>query len=260
MYLSICLSVCLSIHLSIHPSIYLFIHYLSLSIRRFTIRSGSCRRKRQPIPVFLPGKSHGQRSLAGYNPWGCKHQAQLSYRGRGGPLSADYQLENRESWWYNPVWVWMPENQGADGVKSFSESKNQDHQCSRVGEDGCLSSSRELIHPSSTFLFSSSAQWIGWCLLTLRRVICSARSLLLQPVMFKGIIDLVWLTTAMFIIVSICCSWHLFPFLSSILFWPFMILTEQVMWFHFLSFLSTSLYFFKKNFFSGFPRGWNIHL
>ena len=23
-------------------------------------------------PVFLPGKSHGQRSLAGYSPWGCK--------------------------------------------------------------------------------------------------------------------------------------------------------------------------------------------
>ena len=21
--------------------------------------------------VFLPGKSHGQRSLAGYSPWGC---------------------------------------------------------------------------------------------------------------------------------------------------------------------------------------------
>ena len=26
----------------------------------------------QSIPVFLPGKSHGQRSLAGYNPWGHK--------------------------------------------------------------------------------------------------------------------------------------------------------------------------------------------
>ena len=25
-----------------------------------------------PIPVFLPGKSHGQRSLAGYSPWGRK--------------------------------------------------------------------------------------------------------------------------------------------------------------------------------------------
>ena len=23
-------------------------------------------------PVFLPGKSHGQRHLAGYSPWGCK--------------------------------------------------------------------------------------------------------------------------------------------------------------------------------------------
>ena len=26
------------------------------------------RRKWQPVPVFLPGKSHGQRSLAGYSP------------------------------------------------------------------------------------------------------------------------------------------------------------------------------------------------
>ena len=25
-----------------------------------------------PIPVFLPGKSHGQKSLAGYNPWGLE--------------------------------------------------------------------------------------------------------------------------------------------------------------------------------------------
>ena len=30
------------------------------------------RRKWQPTSVFLPGKSHGQRSLAGYNPWGLK--------------------------------------------------------------------------------------------------------------------------------------------------------------------------------------------
>ena len=25
-----------------------------------------------PTPVFLPGKSHGQRSLVGYSPWGHK--------------------------------------------------------------------------------------------------------------------------------------------------------------------------------------------
>ena len=30
------------------------------------------RRKWQSTPVFLPGKSHGQRSLAGYSPWGCR--------------------------------------------------------------------------------------------------------------------------------------------------------------------------------------------
>ena len=26
----------------------------------------------QPTPVFLPGKSHGRRSLVGYSPQGCK--------------------------------------------------------------------------------------------------------------------------------------------------------------------------------------------
>ena len=30
------------------------------------------RRAWQPTPVFLPGGSHGQRSLAGYSPWGRK--------------------------------------------------------------------------------------------------------------------------------------------------------------------------------------------
>ena len=30
------------------------------------------RRKWEPTPVFLPGKSHGWRSLVGYSSWGCK--------------------------------------------------------------------------------------------------------------------------------------------------------------------------------------------
>ena len=29
-------------------------------------------RKQQPTPVLLPGTFHGQGSLAGYSPWGCK--------------------------------------------------------------------------------------------------------------------------------------------------------------------------------------------
>ena len=36
------------------------------------VRKIPWRRKWQPAPVFSPGKSHGQRSLAGYSPWACK--------------------------------------------------------------------------------------------------------------------------------------------------------------------------------------------
>ena len=36
------------------------------------------RRAWQPTPVFLPGKSHGQRNLADYSPWGHKNQTWLS--------------------------------------------------------------------------------------------------------------------------------------------------------------------------------------
>ena len=36
------------------------------------------RRKWQPTLVFLPGESHGQRSLAGYSPWDHKAQTRLS--------------------------------------------------------------------------------------------------------------------------------------------------------------------------------------
>ena len=36
------------------------------------VRKIPWRREWQPTPVFLPGKPHGQRSLAGYSPWVCK--------------------------------------------------------------------------------------------------------------------------------------------------------------------------------------------
>ena len=37
------------------------------------------RRKWQPIPVFLPGKIHGQKSLMGYSPWGHKDLDMTEY-------------------------------------------------------------------------------------------------------------------------------------------------------------------------------------
>ena len=36
------------------------------------------RRKWRPTPVFFPGKSHGPRSLMGYNPWGPNSQTRLT--------------------------------------------------------------------------------------------------------------------------------------------------------------------------------------
>ena len=36
------------------------------------VRKIPWKRSWRPIPVFLPGKSHGLRSLVGYSPWGCK--------------------------------------------------------------------------------------------------------------------------------------------------------------------------------------------
>ena len=39
----------------------------SLSVRKIPWR-----RKWQPIPLFLPGEIHGQRTLPGYSPWGRK--------------------------------------------------------------------------------------------------------------------------------------------------------------------------------------------
>ena len=43
-----------------------------IKTRGFNPRAGKIpwRRKWQPIPVFWPGDSHGQRSLVGYGPWG----------------------------------------------------------------------------------------------------------------------------------------------------------------------------------------------
>ena len=39
-----------------------------------------CSRKWQHIPLFLWGKSYGERSLAGYSPWDCRvgHNARMS--------------------------------------------------------------------------------------------------------------------------------------------------------------------------------------
>ena len=72
----------------------------------------SWRRQRQPTPVFLPGKSHGRRSLEGCSPWdrwGSDTTEQFPFHfsrscigeGNGNPLQCSC-LENprdRGAWW-----------------------------------------------------------------------------------------------------------------------------------------------------------------
>ena len=70
------------------------------------------RRKRHPTPVLLPGKSHGQRSLVGYSPWG-REESDTTKRlhshfslscigeGNGNPLqrSCLKNPRDRGAWW-----------------------------------------------------------------------------------------------------------------------------------------------------------------
>ena len=46
--------------------------WFNLPVKELVGQEDPWRRKRQPTPVFLPGESHRQRSLAGYSPWGHK--------------------------------------------------------------------------------------------------------------------------------------------------------------------------------------------
>ena len=59
-------------------------------------------RKWQTAPVFLPGKSHGQRNLAGYSPWGPKSvtwlntHSSLIRRDMGEMVSVSIVREHRD--------------------------------------------------------------------------------------------------------------------------------------------------------------------
>ena len=67
------------------------------------------RRKGQPTPVFLPGESHGQRSLAGYSPQGRE------------------QLDTTEETWHMETYIktsWLKANSSLMVQISLKKSKN----------------------------------------------------------------------------------------------------------------------------------------
>ena len=58
----------------------------------FWVRKLPWRRKWQPSPVFLPGKSHGQRSLVAIVHWVSKSQTPLSTPSTCKPLGGKFSL------------------------------------------------------------------------------------------------------------------------------------------------------------------------
>ena len=88
-----------------HPTAPIIESPLMLASSRF-------RRQWQPIPVLLPGKSHGRRSLVGFSPWD-RRESDTTERlhfdfslscigeGNGNPLQCSCLENSREAgaWW-----------------------------------------------------------------------------------------------------------------------------------------------------------------
>ena len=78
------------------------------------------RRKWQPTPGFLPGKSHGQRSLSGHSPWGPKrvrHHSVIKQQQR--ILVGGFLARVSVWWWFGGAalarvrrMLWSQEQQG----------------------------------------------------------------------------------------------------------------------------------------------------
>ena len=81
------------------------------------------RKKLQPNPVFIPGKSHGQRRLAGYSPRSCKSQHDLATKYNNIDTRYDHQLHLSDSQMHNlsrpAAWL-IVQTQGLDKTSAFT--------------------------------------------------------------------------------------------------------------------------------------------
>ena len=122
-------------------------------------RRHSRRRRWHPTPVVLPGKSHGQGSLAGCSPWGHEHldtTERLHFHfsfscigeGNGNPLQCSC-LEN-------------PRDGGACGLLSLG-SHRVGHDCSDLAAAAAAAAGDILPDPNSINNWNhvTSANWQG---------------------------------------------------------------------------------------------------
>ena len=72
------------------------------------VRKGPWRRAWQPTPVFLPGESHGQRSLVGYSLWVCKELDAIEWLSLRMVSIASLPGDLHSSWQFNMIRLgWM---------------------------------------------------------------------------------------------------------------------------------------------------------
>ena len=102
------------------------------------VRKIPWRRKWQPTPVFLPGESHGQRSLVGYSLWDCKE--------------SDTTEITSHTLYHDSYSKYWEANQG--GTVTGKGLKN-----SQIGESKKVS----LKWWHLTFKLSAKTRWVRWC-------------------------------------------------------------------------------------------------
>ena len=123
-----------------------------------------CKREWQPTPVFLPGVSHGQRSLVGYSPWGHKESDTTEWLTHT-PLQKELEKQAPQS--------------PAQFFSFFQTSKfpemlwPQGHHFSHFSEIYFLCC-KSIWHIQFSWAHSVSAFFLGMCLLVTRS--CSALS------------------------------------------------------------------------------------
>ena len=78
------------------------------------------RRKWQSTPVLLPGKSHGQRSLVGYSPWGCK-ESDMTEQFHLPLLCVEEGKRRKEKkWWSLLDWQEVAKSPHSDEIQSLT--------------------------------------------------------------------------------------------------------------------------------------------
>ena len=90
------------------------------------------RRKWQPTPVFLPGESHGQRSLVGYSPWGCRVRHDWAHKHR------DRRTNLLQQVWSSRWASWQPWDEWFAGKSNFVEMKTWQAKYAVVRLDGVI--------------------------------------------------------------------------------------------------------------------------